>query len=99
MLSEREQRQLEDIEHQLSMDDPKFALTMRGVPHTRSKRWRFAAYAVLVAWLVGSTVTMVGHWWLAGDILMLIALAGAVGLVVVKVVVYLRHRRAVRLVA
>jgi len=30
---------------------------------------------------------------------MLIALAGAVGLVVVKVVVYLRHRRAVRLVA
>jgi DUF3040 family protein len=62
MLSERERRLLEGIEHQLSIDDPAFVLSMRVPRHRRG--WRLPAALVgLALWLAATVVfLMVGAW-------------------------------------
>lgn len=96
MLSEREQRQLEDIEHQLALDDPEFVLAMRGAIGRR-RRLQVAAYAAVVAWLAAATVAAVDHWWLVTMALGGAATVALVTLAAVHTVARVRRKRASRL--
>jgi hypothetical protein len=99
MLSEREQRQLEDIEHQLALDDPDFVRVMHGRRSDSKLRQLVAAIGVLIAWITATTVAVVGHFWIVGDVLMAVASAAALAMVVVRVIARVRRRRAFRLAA
>ena len=99
MLSEREQRQLEDIEHQLALDDPEFVRIMHGRRPGSKLRQRVAAIGVLSAWIAATTVAVVGHFWVVGDVLMAAASAAALAMVAVRVISGVRRRRAFRLAA
>jgi hypothetical protein len=99
MLSEREQRQLEDIEHQLALDDPDFVRVMHG-RRPGSKLWqRAVAIGILIAWVTATSVAVVWHFWIVGDVLMAAASAAALAMVAVRVVSRVRRRRAFRLAA
>jgi hypothetical protein len=91
MLSESEQRQLDDIEHQLAAEDPRFVLAMRGA--RQIGKLTAALFVLFVAWTVATTASVVLRWWLAAAILggvgvmSLIALGGA------RIVAWTRWRR------
>ena len=62
MLSERERRMLESIEHQLYVDDPAFVLSMRVARHRRGWR-RPVVFAGVALWFAGTLVClMTGAW-------------------------------------
>jgi hypothetical protein len=99
MLSEREQRQLEDIENQLALDDPDFVRVMHGQRPDRNLRLRAATIGVLLMWMIATTVAVVGRFWVVGDVLMAVASAAALAVVTVRVISWVRRRRAYRLAA
>jgi len=93
MLSEREQRELADIEQQLALEDPRFVLVMRGLAkpvHRLPVVW----FAGLVAWIVATTVTVVLALWLPAEILAAVGAATLIAYVTVRVVRRVRLRRA-----
>ncbi|HEX3283096.1 MAG TPA: DUF3040 domain-containing protein [Micromonosporaceae bacterium] len=99
MLSEREQHELEDIEHQLALDDPDFVRVMHGRrPHSRLWQ-RAAAIGVLIAWVIAITIAVVGRFWIVGDVLMAAAFAAGLAVLAIWIVSRLRRRRAFRLAA
>ena len=61
MLSERERRELEGIEHRLEVDDPAFAVAMRGTGrqhHLRPLWWKWAMTAVAGAVMACAAVCL-----------------------------------------
>lgn len=95
MLSERDKLQLKAIEHRLALNDPEFAMIMRGVISRRID-WRevrrAVAYVALAVWLVVLTVTTAVQSWLASE---LCAIVGSVAVLVVIVIrTNFRRRRA-----
>ncbi|HEY7173497.1 MAG TPA: DUF3040 domain-containing protein [Micromonosporaceae bacterium] len=95
MLSEREKRELHDIEQQLALEDPRFVLVMRGVvrPATRLPALWFAG---LVVWIVAMTVLTVLALWLPAVIVASIGFATLVGYVAVRIHRRIRRRRVYR---
>jgi Protein of unknown function (DUF3040) len=91
MLSESEQRQLDDIEHQLALDDPRFVLAMRGARHIG--KLTAALFALFVAWTVATTASVVLGWWLAAAILGGAGVASLITLAVCHIVAWTRCRR------
>lgn len=94
MLSERDKLQLKAIEHRLALNDPEFAMIMRGVISRRID-WRevrrAVAYVALAVWLVVLTVTTAVQSWLASE---LCAIVGCVAvLVVIAIRTNFRRRR------
>ena len=100
MLSEREQRQLADIEYQLAMDDPDFVQVMRGRRrHNRLRlRRRVATAGTLLVWVIATAVAVAGNFWIIGDVLMAAASAAVIALVTVRLIFRVR-RRTYRLAA
>jgi hypothetical protein len=95
MLSERDELQLKAIEHSLVLNDPQFAMIMRGVISRRID-WRevrrVVTYVALAVWLVVLTVTTAVQSWLASEVC---AIVGSVAvLVVIAMRTRFRHRRA-----
>lgn len=83
MLSERDEVQLKAIEHRLVLNDPEFAMIMRGVISRRIDRRevrRVVAYVALAVWLVVLTVTTAVQSWLASEVC---AIVGSAAVLVV----------------
>jgi L-lactate permease len=95
MLSERDKLQLKAIEHRLALNDPEFAMIMRGVISRRID-WRevrrAVAYVALAVWLVVLTVTTAVQSWLASELCAIVGSAAV--LVVIAIRTNFRRRRA-----
>ena len=98
MLSEREQRQLADIEYQLAMDDPDFVQVMRGRRRHNRLRRRVATAGTLLVWVIATAVAVAGNFWIIGDVLMAAASAAVIALVTVRLI-FRARRRTYRLAA
>jgi hypothetical protein len=98
MLSEREQRQLADIEYQLAMDDPDFVRIMRGRHRDNRLRRRVATAGTLLVWVIATAVAVAGNFGIVGDVLMAAASAAVVTMVTVRIIFRVR-RRTYRLAA
>lgn len=94
MLSERDRRKLEAIEHRLLLDDPNFVLVMRGLK--RRVPWQVVGYITVALWLVALTVSAASQWWLVSDILAAVGCAAAIAFVAIRHRVLLR-RNAMKL--
>jgi hypothetical protein len=81
MLSEREQRALDVIEHGLASGDPRFAASMRRAGPTWAERWAPWGYDALVVLAAAAAVTG-----------LVLGLPGAAARAVVVVVVMCRLR-------
>lgn len=91
MLSERERRLLEGIEHQLSVEDPAFVLSMRVARHRRGWR-RPVVLAVVIFWFVGTLVCLMSGAWEAATAMVSTGIAAAL-VVLVDRAVRSRNRR------
>ncbi|HKE66797.1 MAG TPA: DUF3040 domain-containing protein [Micromonosporaceae bacterium] len=92
MLSERERRELADIEQQLALEDPRFVLVMRGLAKP-VRRLPVVWFAGLVAWIVATTVTVVLGLWLPAEILAGVGAATVIAYGTVRVVRRVRRGR------
>jgi hypothetical protein len=81
MLSEREQRALDVIEHGLASGDPQFAASMRRAGPTWAERWTPWVYDALIVLAAAAAVTA-----------LVLGLPGAAARAVVVVVVMCRLR-------
>ncbi len=54
---------------------------------------------MLIVWVTATTVAVVGHFWIVGDVVMAGASAAAFAMVTVRVISRVRRRRAFRLAA
>jgi uncharacterized membrane protein len=91
MLSESEQRQLDDIEHQLAVEDPRFVLAMRGA--RQIGKLTAALFVLFVAWTVATTASVVLRLWLAAAILGGVGLMSLIALGIFRIVMWRRRRR------
>jgi len=94
MLSERDRRKLEAIEHRLLLDDPDFVLIMRGLK--RRVPWQAVGYITVALWLAALTVSAASQWWLVSDLLAAVGCAAAIAFVSIRHRVWVR-RHATRL--